>query len=61
VNFSGAAPRFPKTGKFGFDSLVHQTLSGGTPDSSVRQIRAAFGLTLLPLFEPFLLTCIGLL
>jgi hypothetical protein len=32
---------------------VHWTLSGGTPDSLVRQTRAAFGLTLLLLFEPF--------
>jgi hypothetical protein len=26
-------------------SLVHRTLSGGTPDSPVRQTRAAFGLS----------------
>jgi hypothetical protein len=29
--------------------------------SRVRQTRVAFGYLLLPLFEPFLLTCIGLL
>jgi hypothetical protein len=31
-------------------SLVHRTLSGGTPDSPVRQTRAAFGC-----FAPFIL------
>jgi hypothetical protein len=35
-------------------SQVHRTLSGGTPDSPVRQTRAAFGCLLLFLFEPFL-------
>jgi hypothetical protein len=35
-------------------SLVHRTLSGGAPDSLVRQTRAAFGCLLLFLFEPFL-------
>jgi hypothetical protein len=34
--------------------VVHQTLSGGTPDSPVRQTRATFGLSLLLCFEPFL-------
>jgi hypothetical protein len=37
-------------------SLVHRTLSGGTPDCPVRQTRVAFGLTLLLCFEPFLLS-----
>jgi hypothetical protein len=32
--------------------VVHRTLSGGTPDSPVRQTRAAFGYPLLSLFEP---------
>jgi hypothetical protein len=41
-------------------SLVHRTLSGGTPDSPVRQTRAAFGCLLLFLFEPFLRLFIGL-
>jgi hypothetical protein len=40
--------------------VVHQTLSGGTPDSPVRQTRAAFGCLLLFLFEPFLGLFIGL-
>jgi hypothetical protein len=44
-----------------FSSLVHQTLSGGTPDSPVRQTRAHFGSLLLFLFEPFLGLFIGLL
>jgi hypothetical protein len=42
-------------------SLVHRTLSGGTPDSPVRQTRAHFGCLLLSLFEPFLGLFIGLL
>jgi hypothetical protein len=54
VNYSGAASQIPETGKFGVGFP-------GAPDSPVRQTMAAFGLTLLPLFEPFLLTCIGLL
>jgi hypothetical protein len=41
-------------------SLVHRTLSGGTPDSPVRQTKAAFGCLLLFLFEPFLGIFIGL-
>jgi hypothetical protein len=41
--------------------LVHQTLSGGTPDSTVRQTKAAFGCLLLFLFKPFLGLFIGLL
>jgi hypothetical protein len=54
VNYSGAASQIPEAGKFSVDLL-------GTPDSPVRQTRAAFGLTLLLLFEPFLALCIGLL
>jgi hypothetical protein len=42
-------------------SLVHRTLSGGTPDSSVRQTRAHFGCLLLFLFEPIVGLFIGLL
>jgi hypothetical protein len=41
-------------------SLVHRTLSGGTPDSPVRQTKAACGCLLLFLFEPFLGIFIGL-
>jgi hypothetical protein len=29
----------------GWNSLVHRTLSGGAPDSPVRQTRAALGLS----------------
>jgi hypothetical protein len=36
-----------------WSSLVHRTLSGGAPDSPVRQTRAHFGCPLLSLFEPF--------
>jgi hypothetical protein len=41
--------------------VVHRTLSGGTPDSPVRQTKAHFGGLLLSLFEPFLGLFIGLL
>jgi hypothetical protein len=34
--------------------LVHRTLSGGTPDSPVRQTRAHFGYPLLFSLNPFL-------
>jgi hypothetical protein len=40
-------------------SLVHRTLSGGTPDSPVRQTRAAFGYPLLFWLNPFLGLFIG--
>jgi hypothetical protein len=33
---------------------VHRTLSGGAPDSPVRQTKAAFGYLLLFLLNPFL-------
>jgi hypothetical protein len=33
---------------------VHRTLSGGSPDSPVRQTRGAFGYPLLSLLNPFL-------
>jgi hypothetical protein len=45
VNYSGAATRIPEGGKFGVGFPGHRTLSGGTPDSPVRQTRAAFGLS----------------
>jgi hypothetical protein len=54
-------PKFPKLASLSWSTLVHRTLSGGTPDSPVRQTRAAFGCPLLFLFEPFLGLCIGLL
>jgi hypothetical protein len=41
--------------------MAHRTLSGGTPDSPVRQTRAHFGCLFLFLFEPFLGLFIGLL
>jgi hypothetical protein len=40
--------------------MVHQTLSGGTPDSPVRQTMAAFGFLCSFLFEPFFGLFIGL-
>jgi hypothetical protein len=33
--------------------VVHRTLSGGTPDSPVRQTREHFGYPLLLFVEPF--------
>jgi hypothetical protein len=39
--------------------LVHRTLSGGTPDSPVRQTRGAFGYPLLSLLNPNLGLFIG--
>jgi hypothetical protein len=40
-------PRNPKVASSEWISLVHRTLSGGTPDSPVRQTRATFGCLLL--------------
>jgi hypothetical protein len=45
-------PEFPKVASLELGSLVHRTLSGGAPDSPVRQTRAAFGLS----FALFILT-----
>jgi hypothetical protein len=53
-------PKFPKVASLELISLVHQTLSGGTPDSPMRQTKAAFDCLLLFLFEPFLGLFIGL-
>jgi hypothetical protein len=38
-------PELPKVESLEWNSLVHRTLSGGTPDSPVRQTRAVFGLS----------------
>jgi hypothetical protein len=38
-------PKFLEVASSDWNSLVHRTLSGGTPDSPVRQARAAFGLS----------------
>jgi hypothetical protein len=54
-------PKFPKAGKFRGDLLVHWTLSGGAPDSPVRQTRAAFGMLCCLVLNPFFWLCIGLL
>jgi hypothetical protein len=54
-------PEFPKVSSSELGFLVHRTLSGGTPDSLVRQTRAHFGCLLLFLFELFLGLFIGLL
>jgi hypothetical protein len=39
--------------------VVHRTLSGGTPDSPVRQTRGAFGCLFAPLLNPKLDLFIG--
>jgi hypothetical protein len=54
-------PIFPKVASSASSSLVHRTLSGGTPDSPMRQTRVPLGCLLLSLFEPFLGLFIGLL
>jgi hypothetical protein len=54
-------PELSKVASSESGSLVHRTLSGGTPDNPVRQTRAHFGCLLLFLFEPFLGLFIGLL
>jgi hypothetical protein len=43
VNYSGAASIFPKVASSSSSSLVHWTLSGGAPDSPVRQTRVPLG------------------
>jgi hypothetical protein len=53
--------KFPKMASSAWISLVHRTLSGGTPDSPVRQTRAAFGILCSFVLNPFFLTCIDLL
>jgi hypothetical protein len=53
-------PNFLKVASLELISLVDRTLSGGTPDSPVRQTMAALGCLLLFLFEPFLGLFIGL-
>jgi hypothetical protein len=50
---------FPKVKSLAWSSLVHRTLSGGTPDSPVRQTRVAFGYPFLSLLNPFLGLFIG--
>jgi hypothetical protein len=60
VNYSGGASQIPEGGKFGVYLPGAKALSVGTPDSPVRQTRAAFGCLLLFLFEPFLGLFIGL-
>jgi hypothetical protein len=49
VNYSGVALQIPEAGKF---ELIHP----GAPDSPVCQTMAAFDLTLLLCFQPFLLS-----
>jgi hypothetical protein len=58
VNYSGAAPEKPEAEEFELDPpwctghcpVVQRTLSGGTPDSPVRQTREPFGFLFAPFF-----------
>jgi hypothetical protein len=52
VNYSGAPLDFPEGEEFSVKSLVHRTLSGGTPDNPVRQTRAHFGYPFALFDEP---------
>jgi hypothetical protein len=61
MNYSGAPMEIPEGKEFSLESLVHRTLSGGAPDSPVRQTRAHFGCPLLSLIEPILGLLIDLL
>jgi hypothetical protein len=69
MNYSGAAPRIPEGEQFGVGTpwctghypVVHRTLSGGTPDSPVRQTRDSSVVFLLSIFESILGLFIGLL
>jgi hypothetical protein len=49
----------PESGEFSIELL--STPDGGTPDSPVRQTKAALGFLAPCLFEPFLFFCIGVL
>jgi hypothetical protein len=59
--FSAKSPGVPDTVRWctGHCPVVHRTLSGGTPDSPVRQTRAYFGYPLLFLLNPILGLFIG--
>jgi hypothetical protein len=59
VNYSGAPLDFLEGEEFSVKSLVHWTLSGGTPDNPVRQTRAHFGYPLLSLLNPIFGLFIG--
>jgi hypothetical protein len=44
MNYSGAPSKiFPKVASSALSALVHQTLSGGTPDNPVRQTKVPLG------------------
>jgi hypothetical protein len=69
VNYSGVAPEKPESEEFIlYDPwctehcpVVHRTLSGGIPDSPVRQTRVLFGFICSFLLNPnliFLLVCV---
>jgi hypothetical protein len=76
VNYSVASLRIPEGAKFSLESpsapdtvrwrtghcpVAHRTLSGGTPDSPVRQTRVPSVIPLLFLLNPLLGVFIGLL
>jgi hypothetical protein len=49
----------PEGGEFEFESPGAPDMSGGTPDSPVRQTRVAFGCPFAPLLNPKLGLFIG--
>jgi hypothetical protein len=49
-------PIFPKVASSSSSALVHRTLSGGTPDSPVRQTRVPFGMSLALFISTHLLS-----
>ena len=59
VNYSGAPLDFPEGEEFSVKSPVHRTLSGGAPDSPVRQTRVPSVIPLRSLLNPFLGLFIG--
>jgi hypothetical protein len=61
MNYSEAPLKISEGVEFRLKSLVHRTLSGGTPDSPVRQTRAHLGYPLLFLLNHFLGLFIGFL
>jgi hypothetical protein len=59
VNYSGAPLDFPEGEEFSVKSPGAPDTVGGTPDSPVRQTRAAFGYPLLSLLNLILGLFIG--
>jgi hypothetical protein len=52
VNYSAPALKIPEAEEFSAESPGAPDMSGGTPDSPVRQTREPFGMSLALYFEP---------